>query len=215
MIVAYDGIRAALNPSGLGNYSRFILDAVERHLPAIEPHVYLPLSDGSGLYQPQGRARLQHPHRWPGGLLARTLWRRRLARRVAADGAAVFHGLSNELPVRLHSHGLRGVVTIHDLIYLRYPQYFSAIDRRLYDRRYRRSVAEADRIIAVSQQTADDLMRYYGAPAGRIDVVGQGCAPFFYEIERRPAPQPLVLYVGAFDPRKNIALIVEAAARLQ
>ena len=127
----------------------------------------------------------------------------------------LFHGMDGFLPYRLRRRD-RAVATVHDLGWQAHPE--------LYDRRLRLSyrmlfpwvVSRADRIIAVSRYTADDLMRRAGVPASRIDVVHHGLDPAFL-VEgppEGPAEQPpYLLAVGGVSPRKNTRRLIEAFVR--
>ncbi len=100
---------------------------------------------------------------------------------LAASSATMLpytHGLSNELPLTIKGV-CPSVVTIHDLIYRRVPRDYAAIDRRLYDFKYRRSAKIATRVIAISECTKRDLMADYGIEEAKIDVIYQGVDPIF------------------------------------
>lgn len=137
------------------------------------------------------------------------------------DHIDIFHGLSNELPLTMSKSGCRSVVTIHDLIFLRHPEFYKPIDRWIYNYKFRRACEHADRIIAISEFTKCDIMRYYDIPEDKIDVVYQGCDPAFStsvsqarltEVERKyDLPQRFVLYVGSIEERKNARLLIDAA----
>ena len=71
------------------------------------------------------------------------------------------------------------VVTIHDLIYLRYPKLFTKIDRKIYDKKFRSACERADKIIAVSKQTKSDIIEFFNINEDKIDVVYQGCNQVF------------------------------------
>ena len=114
------------------------------------------------------------------------------------------------------------MVTIHDLIFLHYPKYYHWIDRKIYDFKFRRACSNADRVIAVSEFTKREIMKYYGTPEAKIDVVYQGCDPAFSapigneeldEVARRYSlPQQFILYVGSIEERKNLMLVAKAIA---
>src|SRR5262249_38811906 len=88
-----------------------------------------------------------------------------------------------------------------------------------------RAVRSADRIIAVSRCTRDDLERLVGADPGKIDVVLEAADPTFAPVEsaerlkaarrRLGVERPFVLFVGNFEPRKNIAGLLEAFAKVR
>jgi glycosyltransferase involved in cell wall biosynthesis len=132
----------------------------------------------------------------------------------------IFHGLSNELPFGIHTSDIPSVVTIHDLIFLRYPRYYHPIDRRIYAYKFRRACLEANRIVAVSQQTKEDILAFFGIAEEKIDVVYQGCDESFYqpqtderkeEVSRKYALTiPYILYVGSIEERKNLLELVKA-----
>jgi glycosyltransferase involved in cell wall biosynthesis len=116
------------------------------------------------------------------------------------------------------------VVTIHDLIFERYPELYGALDRRIYRWKFRSAAARARLVVAISEQTGRDLHERYGVPWDRIRVVYQGCHAAF---RREVAPARLaalaarlslepgfVLQVGTVEERKNLLLTVQALAGL-
>ncbi len=117
-----------------------------------------------------------------------------------------------------------GVVTIHDLIFERFPALYGAVDRRIYHWKFRSAAARARLVVAISQQTGRDLHELYGIPWSRIRVVYQGCHAAFRRRSRRSgwtlvarrhglAPG-FVLQVGTIEERKNLLLTVSAVAAL-
>ena len=195
MRIGFDAKRAAQNATGLGNYSRFVIGSLLDLAPGNDYLLYVPSPSKNrfiGALPPA--ARMVSP---------RGVWR-------ACPSLWRVMGMS------------RSIVTIHDLIFLRYPSYYKAIDRRIYDRKFRRACIDSDRIIAVSECTKRDIMSYYGIDGAKIDVVYQGCDPAFAldvpadvkaAVARRYGlPQQYILYVGSIEERKNLMLLVEAAA---
>ncbi len=130
----------------------------------------------------------------------------------------VFHGLSNELPNGLHSTKIKSIVTIHDLIFLRYPQLYPAIDRFFYRRKFKKACEEADVIVAVSEQTKRDIIDFYGTSPNKIKVVCQDCHEAFRVLnpvakevcQKYGIVQPYVLCVGTIEDRKNQLRLVKA-----
>lgn len=135
-------------------------------------------------------------------------------------GVQLYHGLSNELPIGIHKTGIKSVVTIHDLIFLRYPEYYKPIDRKIYNFKFKYACHVADRIVAISECTKRDIMNFYQIPAEKIDVVYQGCDPQYSEIvseqkkkqvkEIYQLPEKYILNVGSIETRKNLMLALEA-----
>jgi glycosyltransferase involved in cell wall biosynthesis len=115
------------------------------------------------------------------------------------------------------------VVTIHDLGYLHYPQAHPLVDRLYLDWSTRHSAKVARRVIAVSQTTADDLSALNGIDPGKIRVVHSGMGSgkaaeqrqSIQEVrERFGIPGRYILHVGSLHPRKNLARLAEAFARI-
>ena len=132
---------------------------------------------------------------------------RREARRVRAD---LLHCPSNRAPLERGSPPL--VVTIHDLVSLRFPETMAAWNRAYLRRTLPRVAAAADRVIAVSGDTADDLERLLHVPHSRIRVVPNGIQARFFGTPSVPTPVsgPYILFVGTIEPRKNLPRLVEA-----
>ena len=110
--------------------------------------------------------------------------------------------------------GTRGptVVTIHDLSFERDPQLMSRRDRFFFRTMVPRSVRRADRVLAVSARTRDDLVELYRIPSSKIVVTPNGVDPIFGpEGARRNGP-PYALFVGALHPRKDPTAAIEALA---
>ena len=116
-------------------------------------------------------------------------------------------------------------MTIHDLIFIRYPQFFSWIDRMIYWRKFKHSCAKADKIVAICHQTKEDVANILNVPREKIEVVYQSCHPIFYKripyeeskevLSRyKLGPGGYILYVGAIEERKNLLPLVRAFSRL-
>src|SRR5690554_3294295 len=84
----------------------------------------------------------------------------------------VFHGLSSEIPYKKDKN-TRYVVTIHELIYLRFPNLYNPLDVQIYKYKAKFACEKADKVIAVSQQTASDITRFLGIPEKKIEVIYQ------------------------------------------
>ncbi|MBK8020393.1 MAG: glycosyltransferase family 4 protein [Chloroflexi bacterium] len=109
----------------------------------------------------------------------------------------------------------RAAVTVHDLGYRHFPQAHTANQRRYLDLTTRTSAARASVVMADSQATADDLMRFYGTPAHKIHVVypGVDVPPIGDPVQVRQKyglPERYFLFIGTLQPRKNIARLVAA-----
>jgi glycosyltransferase involved in cell wall biosynthesis len=134
----------------------------------------------------------------------------------AIDRPDVYWGPAHRLPVWLPRSTAR-VVTIHDLCWLKAPETMRTLTRWLDATLMPRALQQADRVIAVSDATANDLRKVFPGAADKIAVVPEGASPM-------PAPlgiealseigisSPFVLFVGTLEPRKNLAKLLEAFA---
>lgn len=181
MKIAFDAKRAYCNFTGLGNHSRTTLDILTHYYPENEYLLYTPKikqNDVTVHYR-------QHQHLqtiMPTGMVKGGLWRTfRLAGEAKKAKADVFHGLSNELPIGIHRSGVPSVVTIHDVAFKTFTEMYHWQDRQIYDMKWRYAVKHADRIIAISQCTKQDILRFYDVEEDKIDVVYQPVSPFYYE----------------------------------
>ncbi len=222
--IAFDAKRAAQNRTGLGNYSRFVMEGLSTYYPENEYLLYVPNPKKAELCKElakRSNCKLQFPDS-PLWQKLPALWRiGGIKNQLQREKPMLFHGLSNELPLNIEKiKGLRKVVTIHDLIFLRYPQFYKPIDRAIYTYKFRKACEVADAIIAVSECTKRDIIHYFNIPAEKIIVIYQGCDSSFYtkatdEIKkearkRYQLPEKYLLYVGSIETRKNLKLVVEA-----
>ena len=172
MKIGFDAKRAFFNPTGLGNYSRTLISSLSNRFPDHEYFLYSPKVSHNGLFSADTN-NLQL--RIPAGLIAKlapALWRSYgMNRTLKQDKLDLYHGLSHELPAGIKKTKIPSVVTIHDLIYLRYPKYYPAMDRWVYDKKFRHSCRVADRIIAVSEQTRRDLIEFFNVIPEKITVI--------------------------------------------
>jgi glycosyltransferase involved in cell wall biosynthesis len=118
----------------------------------------------------------------------------------------------------------RQVITVHDLHFLFYPQFMTADSRRYYNNQIARAVRSADHILVDSQATCNDLANLLHVPVDKMTVHMLGVDPAFAplpdgDIARQKArfglPQSYILFVGTFEPRKNISGLFEAYHRLR
>ncbi|MCB0064004.1 MAG: glycosyltransferase family 4 protein [Caldilineaceae bacterium] len=131
----------------------------------------------------------------------------------------LIHGLVNVLPLATK---LPGIVTVHDLSFVRMQEKLPAAKRWYLAHLCRASVHKAVRVIAVSQQTADDLISEFQVAPHKITVVPNGVAPHFRPQsaatvanlrQTHNLPPRFLLYLGTLEPRKNLPLLIRAYAR--
>jgi glycosyltransferase involved in cell wall biosynthesis len=137
-------------------------------------------------------------------------------RAVTPAEGIVFHGMDGFLPYSLRSRD-RAVATVHDLGWQVHPELYDRRLRLMYRGLFPWVLRRADRFIAVSRYTADDLVRRAGVRASKIDVIYHGLDPVFstsVQTARRSSTEaPYVLAVGGISPRKNTRRLIEAFTR--
>lgn len=222
MQIGFDAKRAFCNRSGLGNYARATIRNIMEFYPDESYYLFTPdikLHDFE--YEVTGIAQIVRPqgmHKY-----CTPLWR---SKAMSADwrkyNINIYHGLSNELPVRRNK--TRCVVTIHDVIFLRYPHYYNPVDRQIYFRKTKYACENADAIVAVSEQTKEDLVEFLNVDPDKISVIYQDCSDAFarhiptakaLEVKQRYGlPQDYMIAVGTIEERKNQLAILKALDHL-
>ena len=211
----------------MGSYGRTLINDLAPLMPNTELLLYAPDAGRDDLRNQIERRENVH-FCYPDHLhfrLQRDLWRMKgIVKDLQRDGVELYHGLSGELPQGLSTAGIPGVVTIHDLIFLRHPEFYQPIDVFFYKRKFYKTLREATRIIAISECTKRDILYYGDFPEDRIDLVYQSCGTRFSQPvpqdklqEARmkyQLPQGYVLNVGTVEARKNILLGIQAMAKM-
>jgi glycosyltransferase involved in cell wall biosynthesis len=156
------------------------------------------------------------------GPLGRIAWEQfKLPSQLRRMRAEIFHAPANVLP---RSVPCASVLTIHDLAFMRHPEFFRPT-RRYYQRTLtRRSAKAATVIVAVSEHTKRDLVEYFHLDPGKIRVIHNSIAPDFQPVDpatlahfraEKGLPERYLLYLGTIEPRKNLETLVTAYARLR
>ncbi len=227
MKIAFDAKRITHNATGLGNYGRFVVNSLNKFHPENNYNLYSP-KPGNAACRSQINSPGNLKFMYPSGNIYSSfplLWRSYyLTQRLLRDKVDLFHGLSNELPICIEKSGIPSVVTIHDLIFNRHPEYYKFLDRKIYNFKFKRACLHANRIIAVSETTKKEIIAAYKIPESKIEVIYQGCHPTFgTRIDQQTRDnvmnsfniaRPYILYVGSIEARKNLLLIVKAMKHL-
>jgi glycosyltransferase involved in cell wall biosynthesis len=218
--IGFDAKRAFFNSSGLGNYSRNLLSAFINNYPENTYYLFTPKIKNRFILANEDKFRLITP-----GLfvhkLVHPLWRSIFMtndiKRIKPD---IFHGLSQELPAGIKKTGAKTVVTIHDLIFLRFPDFYGPINVFIYRKKMEYACRVADKIVAISSQTRDDLIHFLDVDTDKIEVIFQSCNPIFQKkipdeeyqnIKfKYRLPDNYLLYVGTIEERKNLLNILKS-----
>lgn len=223
MRIAFDAKRAYQNDTGLGNYSRMLIDKLAKMYPANEYFAMAPKL--TGMYRP-GYANI-HPVA-PSGLPAvfsslwRSSWVKKDLKKLDID---IYHGLSHEIPVGIKNTGISTVVTMHDLIFEHYPAHFKPADVLIYREKFTYACRHADKVITVSQHTKDDLVRLYHVPPENVTVCYTAAHTSFQTLldnsekdrirTKYRLPPKFFLSVGSVIERKNLLNICKALKKLK
>jgi glycosyltransferase involved in cell wall biosynthesis len=203
-----------LRDYGIGTYVRNLL----RHLSRIDStteYVLLCRAPDCGLAADLGENFRAVPEPAPAYSIREQL---RVPLDLRREGIDLFHAPHYVLPALTPC---RSVVTIHDCIHLRFPQY---LPNRLAYAYARASLwiasHRANRILTVSEASKRDILRYFSVPEAKIDVIYNAIDERFGEEppedevarvrERYQLNDPFVLYAGNIKPHKNLERLIEA-----
>jgi glycosyltransferase involved in cell wall biosynthesis len=220
MKIGYDAKRAFFNNTGLGNYSRWLIKTVAYFHPENSCFLYTPKA--------KNNSRLGFLAHFtniyvvtPASKFFTSWWRSKgIVSDLKRDGIQLYHGLSHELPAGIAESGIRSVVTVHDLIFMRFPKQFGWFNYYIYRAKLKHACRMADKIIAISQKTKEDLIELLHVDAQKIEVTYQGCDVAFDVVQttaqkaavklKYSLPDRYLLSVGTIEERKNLQLIAKA-----
>lgn len=226
MRIGFDAKRAFLNFRGLGNYSRLLISNFAKFYPENEVFLFTPREEINkpeiSLWKKSFDNKIITSK--SSSNIYGSIWRSfLLANQLKGNEITIYHGLSHELPYGIKKTKIRSIVTIHDLLFIRFPHFFPYVDRIAYKAKYTYSIKNADLIIAICEQTKTDLVHYFGVSPEKIEVVYQSCHSQFSEqlsdemLEEIKIKyslfSPYLLYVGALEQNKNIVNLIKAYAK--
>ena len=218
--IGFDAKRIVRNGTGLGAYSRTLVNDLAQY--PLQLSLYAPDKGRddlrSQIIQRPNVAFKYANKPWPFG---KAYWRSRgIVNDLQRDGVQLYHGLSGELPSGIRNSGIPSVVTIHDLIFLRHPEFYNPIDVKLYTWKFRRTLREATHIIAISECTKRDIIHYGQVPEEKISLIYQSCAQRFgaepdpvvqqQVAQQYQLPERYILNVGSIESRKNVLQAVQS-----
>lgn len=133
----------------------------------------------------------------------------------------IFHGPCYFVP---HCLRCKSIVTIHDLMTLRYPEFLELETVDYYNKKIRISTQRADAIIAISNFTKTEIVDLLNIPEERVRVIYNGISPVFHPVKERRKIEGVkakygltgnyLLFVGNIEPKKNISTLIRACAAL-
>ncbi len=219
--IGYEAKRIFHNKTGLGNYSRDLIRIISQYFPENNYFLYNPKESKNKLFEVNNSNVFEKQPITFFYKKFSNLWRQKgVINDLVNNKIQLFHGLSGELPSGLKKVRIKSVVTIHDLIFMRYPQFYSFFDRKIHFYKFKKATKSADLIIAISEQTKADIVNFLSIDPKKIKVVYQGCQEVFkrqftpeeQEIVAKKfnLPKQFVLNVGTIEARKNVLAAVKA-----
>ncbi len=211
MIVGFEAKRLFQNFSGLGNYSRNTVNLLSKYHPQDRYVLFAPVV--TDLYAlPEFVTVISPVSKFSKRF--KSFWRIfKVSGLLKKNNIEVFHGLSHVLPFWLKKSGIPSVLTIHDVIYMRFPQFYKKADRMIYRFHTSSGCRRATKILAISHQSKNDLIQYFGIDPDKIVVIHQSCDKRFYvrvdEAQKNDIrlkynlPEKFILSVGTIEQRKN------------
>lgn len=220
MNIGFDAKRAFQNSTGLGHYSRTLISSLATFYPDNKYYLFAPKITEQFNTTQFPNIHTVSPNQFPSAQL-KSIWRSNWVKKdLQRNKVDIYHGLSHEIPVGITATGIKSVVTIHDLIFERYPHQYTLLDRFIYRSKFKYACKYADSIIAISEQTKKDIIEFYKIPEEKITVCYQSCNPAFSAIiteekkaiirKRYKLPDNFYLYVGSIIERKNLLVICKA-----
>ncbi len=220
MKIGFEAKRVFHNTTGLGNYGRDLIKSLSTHYPENDYYLYNPKPSQKKLFSLDTnnvREKLPSTSFYK---KFKNYWRQKaIVNDLVKDDIVLFHGLSGEIPSGLRKQGIKSIVTIHDLIFVRYPKLYSFFDRKIHFLKFKKAAVNADVVVAISEQTKADIIKYLKIEASKVKVVYQTCNDAFkneYDNTQKEKvkqkyhlPEEFLLNVGTLEERKNAFSIVK------
>jgi glycosyltransferase involved in cell wall biosynthesis len=218
MKIGFDAKRAFHNSTGLGNYSRDLIRVLNKFESKNEYFLFNPKKAKKQSFSIPDRSTEVNPNK-PIWKKLSSFWRQGpISKQVKELNIDVYHGLSGEIPKGLKD--IKSTVTIHDLIFITQPQLYKYFDRIIHFKKHLYAANNANKIIAISEQTKKDIVKYLKVPENKIEVIYQGCHEvfksniennFLKEVKNKyELPNEFILNVGTIEKRKNILSVIKA-----
>ena len=225
MNIGYEAKRVFHNKTGLGNYSRDLIRILNAEFPNNNYFLYNPKVARNELFEVNNVTIFEKNPNSFFYKKFKNIWRQKgVIKDLIKDKIEIFHGLSGELPSGLRKSNIKSVVTIHDLIFMRYPEFYSFFDRKIHIYKFRKAARQANVVIAISEQTKADIIQFLDIPESKIKVIYQGCQNVFKESysdqekelvsKKFNLPNEFILNVGTIEARKNILTVVKAITNI-
>jgi glycosyltransferase involved in cell wall biosynthesis len=220
MKIGFDAKRAYNNNTGLGHYSRTLIKNLAQFFPNNEYVLFAPKTTNLFLVENGEPIQSVTPKSFWSKIL-KNIWRGNGVKNdLQKWNIDLYHGLSHQIPIGIQNTKIKSVVTIHDLIFERYPEQHGKINTLIYRNKFKNACKNADAVIAISEQTKKDIVSFYKTPAEKIFVCYQTCNPMYMEQVTQKEkeeikikynlPEKYLLSVGSITERKNLLTVCKA-----
>jgi len=232
MNIALEAKRFFESGTGFGTYSRTLVGDLATFFPDNKYFLYAPdteqnlsisalphFTEIERVVSQQAVQVIYTPRR------GRLYWRVFGARKsIQENEIDLYHGLTQQIPRSIRLSKVPKILSIHDLIYRHHPEFSPEDDLEKYDHQLRIACAASDRIIAVSESTKSDLIRFFSLSPDKIQVIYSPCDARFFKTAtlrqrldvqvRYGLPEKYLLYVGSMAARKNLLTVVKALKQI-
>ena len=222
----YIGVNARYLQRDITGIERYILEVLQ-NLATVDKENTYTLFFGSHGHLPKLPDAANHhkyiTHMNTRSRLMRVLWEQFiLGTEVARKKIDVFHGTSFVLPF---IKSCKYVITIYDLAFMASPDSFTLANRLYFKLFLAPSIKLADKIIAISQATKKDIIKYFHVPADKVEVIHCALSPKIHketnneklqEVKKKYSlPDKFIMFTGLISPRKNLDRSIKAFAKVR
>lgn len=219
MKLCLDVSPTAQGHAGLGRYAAEVARGLATHHPALDVTLFYNRNREAKLpdylsHLPQKTVNVGNKP-WRMGVLLSQMGRLPMDKTFGASH--VFHATNHLLA---HFRRAATVYTLHDLIFLHYPEYHLLYNRLYLTFTMPRYLKAADVIITPSECSKRDAIKFYGLPESKIKVIYEAASPIFKPTSDTETlarvrseynlPEQFLLHVGTIEPRKNLTRLLEA-----
>jgi glycosyltransferase involved in cell wall biosynthesis len=220
MHIGYDAKRFFLNRAGLGKFSRVLITEIWKAFPDIRTTLFTPNVRDS--FFSVNDLPEQADICTNSSLLPDALWRSSRITRLCRDRHVdLYHGLSHEIPANWNAMAIPAVMTVHDVLFLDYPQEYPLLDRLLYRAKLTTSIAKCSHLVCVSEYTKSRLLAHVSVPEAKITVIPPPVDLSFWSQKDyaigtfQDLPASYLLFVGTWGQRKNLSNVLNAMQQLR